>query len=504
MGRSFLMVLLIIMLGITIGMAYFWSTRAEGATAEEKAKAMSVKKEDIIKAAGEYGQTSCDSNAAYEYLKGRSSGHGWKIKPKVGGHGGLDPEFACRLAAFFKAGGCSNIFSAYRGKEDTLRACGTLNGRKGCNAHGNSCHNYGLAVDAGGCSQKDKTLAKKFGLHFPYNNSHIQCIHIKSPRCSKDTPPCAKGWKLPDPGEYNSASPPGSTPQNIAEQLGQGMPNIPGSPSGGSPGSPGGGNINTPSDIYNPEEYGGDAGEREEEEDEFHLDESPPAFDDLLGEFGEFGEDEETRELVGLEGEQRDNKVERFENATDEDVVSPPYVNAGVSNRCAGGALSKDIYGNITCSGGSTAQNTNSTLGSIGEAAVDEVGFFFEKFSESGPVAKTLTTFVESLVPIRHLGTDAVDTNDGYTFDRSSAYDVYIPNETVAYGQSTRAPLQEKDIVAWMVQEDIVEKNNPVQKVAATVSLKFAKPATQHISSSLFGLGGSYATSAFLNIANNI
>lgn len=146
---------------------------------------------EILQAVGESSGATCDVSKAYTYLQSKTSGNGWKVTPNVrDGNKGLDPEFACRLARFFSATGCGTIFSAVRDRSDTLRACGTLNGRSGCNAYGNSCHNYGLAVDVSGCYQY-KNVMSRYGLHFPYNQTHIQCVEHARPQCSTQTRTCS-------------------------------------------------------------------------------------------------------------------------------------------------------------------------------------------------------------------------------------------------------------------------------------------------------------------------
>ncbi len=141
---------------------------------------------------GRVAGATCDVEKAYAFLQSRAVGHGWKITPGQGGSPGLDPEFACRLERLFKAAGCGVIFSAVRDRQDTIRACGTDKGRRGCNAYGRSCHNYGLAVDVGdgSCALKLRRMAPQFKLHFPYSKPHIQCIEHRYPHCSAETISC--------------------------------------------------------------------------------------------------------------------------------------------------------------------------------------------------------------------------------------------------------------------------------------------------------------------------
>ncbi len=153
-------------------------------------KVGSIAKKNVMTEAGKLAGASCDVKQAYEYLQSKAVGHGWKITPGIkGNNGGLDPELACRLEKFFKTTGCGQIYSAVRDEVDTQRAI-RQNGGKGVNRYGNSCHNYGLAVDVKGCSQY-KDIATQLGLHFPYNQTHIQCTEHRAPRCNEQTLSCS-------------------------------------------------------------------------------------------------------------------------------------------------------------------------------------------------------------------------------------------------------------------------------------------------------------------------
>ncbi len=136
---------------------------------------------------GKLAGASCDVKKAYAFLMSKTDA---RYKHSVER---WDPEFACRLERLFKAAGCGYVFSGLRTRADTIRACGTDKGRPGCNAYGTSCHNYGLAVDVGGCVAKLRQMAPRYKLHFPYSKPHVQCIEHTSLKCSPQTKTCSGG-----------------------------------------------------------------------------------------------------------------------------------------------------------------------------------------------------------------------------------------------------------------------------------------------------------------------
>ncbi len=194
------------------------------------------------KALYEKGNTSCNPKEAYAYLKSKASS-GLKIEPKyVDGKyiDGIDPELACRLYNFLKSYPQFKIVSAYRSKADQAKICSGRYGNS-CARPGNSCHQYGLAVDVSPANSSKlhyflQSVLPKFKLHLAYSkpnkpNGHIQCIeHKVANRFNKNgcTSPCAKtdSFSIDADGSSSpNAGVAGFDPQSYMQQ-GQNMPYI--------------------------------------------------------------------------------------------------------------------------------------------------------------------------------------------------------------------------------------------------------------------------------------
>ncbi len=150
----------------------------------------------------------CDFNP-YPYLEGQKTFAGVQLTPvsventSAVLHPGIDPMLACRLAKLIQAIGAKGcqikVTSAYRSVQEQHSICGA--GRSGCAAAGNSCHQYGLAVDiTSTCMAQLRTYlgtnnpsaigAQEFKLHFPYYGNHIQCVEHARASCSPYTSSC--------------------------------------------------------------------------------------------------------------------------------------------------------------------------------------------------------------------------------------------------------------------------------------------------------------------------
>lgn len=145
----------------------------------------------------------------YSVLEAMRTGTNTRLRPDASGQtsvstlkSGIDPVLACRLTKLFEFGrqnGCSfQINSAFRDEADQARACTNVCGNprgcaKGCAPPGDSCHQYGLAIDVTGsqqCLLWLRRVSPQFELHFPYNGNHIQCKEHKVASCSRSTPSC--------------------------------------------------------------------------------------------------------------------------------------------------------------------------------------------------------------------------------------------------------------------------------------------------------------------------
>ena len=188
----------------------------------------------------------CDTNP-YPFLEQRRGGN-VQITPS-GGAGslanGINPALACRLSKLiqaFETKGCSiRISSAYRSASSQAETCKSICGNPGgcgtgCSAPGNSCHQYGLAVDiTSNCTAQLRQYlgtknpaaqgAQQFKLHFPYSGDHIQCIENMVAACSVSTRGCDGSVQInPDLSTIPSASPSSQLSDAIRRAMGQQPP----------------------------------------------------------------------------------------------------------------------------------------------------------------------------------------------------------------------------------------------------------------------------------------
>ena len=493
MGRSFLLVLVILMIGIAIGLFFFSANRAEAVDATHS-------QSDILDAAGKALGATCNAASAYAFLRTRANGNVKLVPSTTGGsgtaRGGIDPELACRLQKLLQARSDIKIISGYRSAAYQRSLCG--GGRKGCAPPGKSCHQYGLAVDVNKGDKSLRQYVKQFGLHFPYSGNHIQCQEHVRAGCSPSTPPCAKGGVRinggTDPGpSYN----PGSvnnpyqgqpTPQSALNSL-----QNPGSaPTTG--GATDGGYIPYYDEPYEVNEEGADPNGPL---DEYYGD-GPPAFDDLLGDFGEFNEGSEVRNVLGYEDEGRASTTQRFGTSTPTEVIKHTGPGTTTANgECIDGIPTRTILGTVICqrtgpgpvpfTGVATRTNaTGTSRGVIGTV----------------PVTSAFATLASHILPLRHL---VGPSNERFYDDsglRFQAYDAYYPGTGIAGDVREQQYPVEEQLLAWLLQEDPEEIENTQDPALKSLTL-LVRPMLAYIVVALFGTGG-HAADALLTFMNRV
>ena len=181
-----------------------------------------VRKDAINEASKRYG--GCDSDP-FPYLEQRHRGDKSNsfVTPTADGRAGLDTALACRLKKlleFAESKGCRlSINSAMR----PVQRCNQGSGA--CARQGNSCHQYGRAVDLGGTSQCLAWLTSVIGrqnenspfkLHVAYvekgNYRHVQCSEHPVANASSEggcRGPCTGGISI-NPGDLSNIPSPGS------------------------------------------------------------------------------------------------------------------------------------------------------------------------------------------------------------------------------------------------------------------------------------------------------
>ena len=186
----------------------------------------------IEEASKRYG--GCDSNP-FPYLETHHGGDRSNsfVTPTEDGKRGIDTALACRLKKlleFADSKGCRlTITSAMR----PTQKCNPTGGA--CASQGNSCHQYGRAVDLGGSSQCLAWLTSVIGrqnprspfkLHVAYlenaNYRHIQCTeHLVANASAAGgcRSACTGGISI-DPEDLSNIRGPGSTPSSgIADRF---------------------------------------------------------------------------------------------------------------------------------------------------------------------------------------------------------------------------------------------------------------------------------------------
>jgi len=254
MGRSFLMVLLIIMLGITIGMAYFWSTRAEGATPGECAVLVGANpsiKCDSSTVVSNLDKTLGITDSVSEakaYLKTLTQDLRNSAAPPT------DPSNIDRLNNTFAV--CSAKFlKAYQtvyGKGSAVIVSAYRDGPSGANRRAggapNSKHTHGLALDINpkgrGSYQTLWDFAKKnpgFAVCFPYLSGDRPHMGFAGGFGGEAAKCKAQGVKETCPGapEFDH-TPQYSTPSDLAQNFNSSQSNMPDLGNlGSAPSSPG-------------------------------------------------------------------------------------------------------------------------------------------------------------------------------------------------------------------------------------------------------------------------
>lgn len=187
----------------------------------------------------------CDSDP-YAYLEQRHRGDKSNsfITPRGGSQNsaqyGLNPGLACRLKKFMEFAetkGCPLVInSAMR----PVQKCNPSGGA--CAPQGQSCHQYGLAVDVGGSAQclnwvlatlGRKNASSPFGIHSAYAEHagyrHLQCVENLQAACSPQTKGCGGDFNItPDTSGIPG---PGTPTGGLANQFRQAMGMQPQQPS---------------------------------------------------------------------------------------------------------------------------------------------------------------------------------------------------------------------------------------------------------------------------------
>jgi hypothetical protein len=180
-------------------------------------------------------QGACVNNLLIQQLDGSCSfnpyqalqsyaGSGVILAPQVGGAGssqlqsGVNPVLACRLAQFLQyaqtQGYAFKISSGYRSAQQQANTCMSICGNTVCRTSqgdvgdcatpGNSCHQYGLAVDISGSTAAMNWAhtflgfgspgagAQQYKIFFPLRSDsvHVQCIENTTAACTPSTTPC--------------------------------------------------------------------------------------------------------------------------------------------------------------------------------------------------------------------------------------------------------------------------------------------------------------------------
>ncbi len=174
-------------------------------------------------------------------------------------------------------------------------------------------------------------------------------------------------------------------------------------------------------------------------------------------------------------------------------------------NPCVNGTAVSNIYGNVTCVRDSVSTTVESQSGVGAEnTTLPNTVVTSQVTTEDGKVVRTISTFVGSIIPSRYLldgNTNGSQSNDGYIFGgptQQPIYDAYQPYGGTAYGTNARrSTIQEEDIIAWMIRNDLLEEDDLSQQAILTALLGLMRPALLHLTLILFGTGSYGATTLF-------
>jgi hypothetical protein len=189
-------------------------------------------------------QGGCSFNP-YPVIEQYKASGGVILTPQAGGgssqlQDGINPVLACRLAQFLQyaqqSQGCRfTISSGYRSAQTQANTCNSICGKSSCQVSGgdrgdcgtpgNSCHQYGLAIDmtgSGTCMNWAHSFlgvkntstagAQQFKIFFPISSDlvHIQCTEDTVGACSPSTKPCDGSASITP--NLNYSAPPSSNP----------------------------------------------------------------------------------------------------------------------------------------------------------------------------------------------------------------------------------------------------------------------------------------------------
>ena len=260
----------------------------------------------------------------------------------------------------------------------------------------------------------------------------------------------------------------------------------------------GGGPITGPFDqIYDPTEYGGDAGPSQDDL-EFTGD-GVPEFDGLLGEFGQYGEGGEVRDILGYKGATSTaTATPRTRTTTGTDGIATPD-----AATCKNGITKRNIYGDIIC-----VRNTASASTRGAETQpVDTRAVYAPRVQGNRErVTQALTAFARQITPIRYLVGDrevpGASSDAGYVFQERNVrvIDAYQPASSTAYGINPTPPITKEAFIAWLIAQDVIE-DDPATAETLSVLLGALRQMLLRTALLLFGTG-SYAMGPLLNVVS--
>jgi hypothetical protein len=165
----------------------------------------------------------CDT---FPYAELEKFNRGGKITP-VWTNGrpeaGIDPALACRVLKMLQAAserGCRPyITSGYRSEAQQANMCG--GGSTGCARAGNSCHQYGLAVDMNApCLSWLRQVAPEFHLiqnNIPGDPYHFQCAEHRYANRSSCTSACNGGLTISPDSNVLANTPMSQAPMGLGD-----------------------------------------------------------------------------------------------------------------------------------------------------------------------------------------------------------------------------------------------------------------------------------------------
>lgn len=484
------MILAILMLGILIGVVYFSSTRVEASVHSEiygnLLGKFNVDSETILR---KEDKEILGKEDWYSYLVSRSS-----QGDAQGRISKLNPEFASNLKSTLEAAEAAGfrpvIGSGFRSiaKQAALYR-NYKNGTGGLAARpGRSRHNYGLAADIDDRSNNTEfqkwmhansptygiynpiAIRSRDGRHYQQKGSIPASALVSAEKYLNDTY-VIQSYGIPNYGVQNYGA---QNPilQSLLSSLN------------------GGGNTNNGSSAYN----------SQTNTEAPYLSSLNNIYADTEN-IGLFENEDYVTEGTGAIEENTSRDATLTTGAT----VNTPGNSATAADECVGGTAVSNIYGNVTCVRDSVSTTVESQgVGSTENVVPPSTRVTSQVTTEDGKVVRTISTFVGSIIPTRYLldgGANGSQSNDGYIFGGPSQqpiYDAYQPYGGTAYGTNARgSSIQEEDIIAWMIKNDLLEEDDLSQQAILTALLGLMRPALLHLTLILFGTGSYGATTLF-------